>query len=244
LKQNIYDNPIFFAKYVELRRTESGLNKALEEPAMHGLIPALTGIKILDIGCGFGKYCRYYADRGAAKVVGIDISSNMISLAREMNAAPEIEYHNIAFEDVAFEPLSFDFVSSSLTIHYIDDYENAISKIATLLKPKGKFIFSVEHPIATALPEQRWLTDEKTNQNYWPVDNYAIEGPRKTNWFVDNVIKYHRTVSTYVNVLLQYGFSIDHLGEPVPSPGNIAQRAELELFNRRPALLILSAQKL
>ncbi len=54
MPQNIYDDPVFFAGYSELRRTERGRNAALEQPALERLLPrVLDGLRVLDLGCGF-----------------------------------------------------------------------------------------------------------------------------------------------------------------------------------------------
>ena len=65
MKQNIYDDPKFFAGYSQMRRHESGLNMAVDQPAMRSLLPPLTNKRVLDLGCGFGKMCRYAIEQGA-----------------------------------------------------------------------------------------------------------------------------------------------------------------------------------
>ena len=65
MKQNIYDDPKFFEGYSQMRRHESGLNMAVDQPAMRSLLPPLTNKRVLDLGCGFGKMCRYAIEQGA-----------------------------------------------------------------------------------------------------------------------------------------------------------------------------------
>jgi 2-polyprenyl-3-methyl-5-hydroxy-6-metoxy-1,4-benzoquinol methylase len=114
MKQNIYDDPRFFEGYSQLRRHESGLNMAVDQPAMRSLLPTLANKRVLDLGCGFGKMCRYAIDEGAASVVGVDISTKMLAKAREDTADPRISYLQSALEDLNFAPASFDVVISSL----------------------------------------------------------------------------------------------------------------------------------
>ncbi len=94
-------------------------------------------------------------------------------------------------------------------------------------------MFSVEHPILTSRPEQEWARGPDGNALYWPVDNYRLEGPRRTTWFVDGVVKYHRTVETYVNGLIAAGFTLRRLLEPAP-PMETNLPAEMDLQRRRP----------
>jgi SAM-dependent methyltransferase len=243
MKQNIYDDPAFFEGYINLRKKENSLNMVLEEPAMNKLLPALKGLTILDAGCGFGKNCKYFAGHGAREVTGIDISSRMIDLAMKTNAGDNIYYINTALEDASFEEGSFDLIVSSLTLHYIEDYAALVKKMYSWLKSGGRLNFSVEHPVATALPEQKWVMDDQRNKKYWPIDNYGLQGPRNTKWFVDHVIKYHRTIECYVNVLLKQGFELLSLSEPIPDIELIKDQPDLELFVRRPAFLLISAMR-
>lgn len=85
MKQNVYDNEIFYKSYIELREKSTGLNDVLEIPAFRTLLPEnLTNMEILELGCGFGQSCYWYIYQGAARVVGIDISEKMISRARQL----------------------------------------------------------------------------------------------------------------------------------------------------------------
>ena len=72
--QNIYDNPTFFDSYRALRKNPASANELIEKPALFALCPDLTGKRVLDMGCGCGENCREFARRGAAEVMGIDIS--------------------------------------------------------------------------------------------------------------------------------------------------------------------------
>jgi SAM-dependent methyltransferase len=74
--QNIYDNPTFFESYKKLRKNDLGFNNLIEQPILRSLLPALKGKVVMDIGCGFGDFCRYAAAQGASKIKGIDPSVN------------------------------------------------------------------------------------------------------------------------------------------------------------------------
>ncbi len=243
--QNIYDDPTFHDGYRSLRQTGTGLNDVLEQPALRSLLPPnLTGLEILDLGCGFGDFARYARQQQAASVTAIDVSSKMLETARHMTDDPAILFAQGAIENLAEIQCAdkpFDLIISSLALHYVADYAAALGDISKRLKPGGRLVFSVEHPICTALAAQKWHQDDAGNEQFWPIDNYRDEGPRQTHWFVDDVIKYHRTVETYVNGLLDAGLQITRLLEPEPVKD--ATDAKWEMHRRRPPFLILAAQK-
>jgi SAM-dependent methyltransferase len=245
--QNVYDDGDFFTGYERLRRTGTGLNDVLEQPALWAMLPtSLAGLRILDLGCGFGDFARKAVHAGARGVVAVDISERMLAGARAQTCDPRITYRRMAIEELALgDEDAFDLVVSSLALHYVADYAGAIARVAAVLAAGGRFVFSVEHPMCTALPQQTWVRDADGRPLHWPVDDYRSEGPRRTRWFIDGVIKYHRTVETYVNGLLAAGFVLRSLREPepvdavspVPIPG-------LDLARRRPPFLLIAADRL
>lgn len=241
--QNIYDDPDFFAGYQELRRTESGINAALEQPAFRRLLPPLAGLRILDLGCGFGHFARYARQQQASEVYAIDSSTKMLAEAIRLTNDAQIKYVQTSIEEFPPKETAFDLVVSSLALHYVHNYESVVRKVHTALRAGGRFVFSVEHPICTANPIG-WYCDAFQNELHWPLDRYGEEGKRSTKWFVDGVIKFHRTTGTYVNSLTEAGFKILRLEEPQPLPEAVQKQPKLTLHSRRPVVLLLSAEKL
>lgn len=127
------------------------------------------------------------------------------------------EYEKMPIEDIDFSDSQFDVVISSLALHYIENFEEFCNKVYRFLKSGGSFIFSVEHPIFTSRNEQDWYYDELGNRMYWAVDHYQFEGLRETTFLTENVIKYHRTIATYINTLIQAGFTVKKVKESVSS---------------------------
>ena len=82
MKENKYDDSVFFEQYSHMPRSEQGLSAAGEWPALKALLPELAGKRVLDLGCGFGWHCRYAAEHGAARVLGTDLSQRMLERAR------------------------------------------------------------------------------------------------------------------------------------------------------------------
>lgn len=161
-----------------MRAAKTGLNQVLEQPALHRLLPPLNGLRVLDIGCGAGDFARHARSRGASHVLGIDVSERMLELARAGTSDPAIEYRRTTIETLPSFPVPFDLAVSSLALHYVEDYAGALARIAQAIRPGGHLVFSVEHPMMTALPEQSWQRDADGKALYWPIDNYAEEGVR------------------------------------------------------------------
>lgn len=243
-KQNIYDNETFFAGYKKIRDNEANANNLFEIPALFSMMPDLKGKKVLDLGCGFGEHCRQFVDRGAKKVVGIDISEKMLEVARVENCDPKITYLNMPMEDIAELQDTFDIVISSLAFHYVEDFEGVIRNIHNLLKENGIFIFSQENPLCTCHSGgDRWTRDENGNKLHLNLADYGVEGERKTVWFVDDVKKYHRTFSTIVNALIEAGFTIEKMIEPLPTEELLEKYPDYGDLFHKPDFLLIRVKK-
>lgn len=243
MKQNIYDDPDFFARYSEMPRSLGGLESAGEWPAFRCLLPDLRGRRVLDLGCGFGWHCRYARRNGAKSVVGVDLSARMLARAAAATQDEAIEYRQMAIEDARFKDEQFDVVLSSLAFHYIEHFQDVCRNVSRWLAEGGSFVFSVEHPIFTCLPEQQWCLDPEGQRRHWPVDRYLEEGIRHTSWMADDVVKYHRTTATYVNDLILAGLEVTRLVEPAPTEEMLAEKPEWRDECRRPMFLLISALK-
>ncbi|HWO97409.1 MAG TPA: class I SAM-dependent methyltransferase [Bacillus sp. (in: firmicutes)] len=243
MKQNKYDDANFFSAYKKMSRSVKGLEGAGEWHVLKELLPELRNKSVLDLGCGFGWHCRYAREQQARSVMGVDISEKMLQKAREMTNDSLISYIKMPIEDINFSDSQFDVVISSLAFHYIKSFEAICKKVYDCMKPGGSFVFSVEHPIFTSRNEQDWYYDDKGNRLHWAVDNYQSEGLRETTFLTENVIKYHRTFSTYINDLINAGFIVRTVKEPIPSEEMLKSIPEMKDELRRPMFLIISAEK-
>jgi len=242
MTQNIYDNPEFFAGYSRLGRSVEGLEGAPEWPALSALLPELRGRKAVDLGCGFGWFCRWAREQGAAEVLGIDVSENMLVRARADTADAAITYLRADMERVELPEAAFDVAYSSLALHYIENLERLLANVHRALVPGGYLVFSAEHPIFTAPAHPGWMVDADGRKR-WPVDSYLCEGPRRTDWLAKGVIKQHRTLGTYLNLLLWLGFALTHVEEWGPTDEQIAARPCLAEERQRPMFLLVAARR-
>jgi SAM-dependent methyltransferase len=169
---------------------------------------------------------------------------------RENAAAREAEtddlriaYRRCAIEDIDFADGQFDVVISSLALHYVSDFHVVCRNVSRWLTLGGIFVLSVEHPVFTAIAAQQWCLGPTGERLHWPVDEYQQEGLRHSKWMADDVIKYHRTTSTYVNALIDAGFGITKLLEPAPTPEMLVQWPKSKDECRRPMFALISAIK-
>lgn len=243
MKENKYDDEIFFEKYSQMDRSKKGLAGAGEWHELKKMLPDFKGKKVLDLGCGFGWHCIYAMEQGADSAVGIDISSKMLEEAKKKTKFSNVEYIQMPIEDINFEADSFDVVISSLAFHYVKSFENICKKVNNCLVKGGEFIFSAEHPVFTAQGREDWYYDESGNILHWPVDSYYLEGKRESVFLGEKVVKYHKTLTTYLNTLLKTGFEITGIVEAQPSEEMLKIIPEMKDELRRPMMLLVSAKK-
>ena len=246
MKENKYNDPVFFDKYSQMARSKNGLESAGEWHTLKKMLPDFLGKSVLDLGCGYGWHCIYAAQHGAKKITGIDISDKMLTVAKEKSAAyTNIHYQCLPIEDAEFSESSFDIVLSSLVFHYLDrsSFQSVVQNIYDWLRPGGVFVFSAEHPVFTAAGPQDWDYDKNGNIRHFPVDRYFYEGQRTARFLDEPVLKYHRTMTTYAETLLRSGFSITGLAEPQPPEHLIDTVPGMKDELLRPMMVLFSAEK-
>ncbi|KAL4787147.1 S-adenosyl-L-methionine-dependent methyltransferase [Aspergillus varians] len=250
MSQNIYDNSTFFSAYGRLPRSQHGLSAAPEWPALRSMVlrdkPDIKDARVLDLGCGYGWFCRWAAEDGlAANVHGIDISEKMLDKAQEMTPPGDgITYEKMDLDTVQLEKQTYDVVYSSLTFHYLKDLGRLFHSIYAALKPNGIFVFSVEHPIYTAPKEEKWYRPESgEDEEFWLLNEYGREGDRTRNWLGEDVRKHHRTTQTYLSLLLRSGLTLVDFVEWMPSDEDLKLHPEWAVERHRPAFLLIAVEK-
>lgn len=227
---------------------------------------SLEGHRVLDLGCGYGWFARWARDNGAAYVKAVDISHKMICRAKQFETDTKDSRSHLdssSIEGIIFETRdiesitfsdsrergSYNLVYSSLTFHYVEDLARLYREIHSSLEQRGRLVFSVEHPICSApiRPGPSWKTLQEGDQErkIWPLNCYSDEGWRVTSWLgVDGIRKFHRTVETYVNLLLESGFTLTGFKDWAPSVEDVAKHPEWTDERHRPYFLIISAEKI
>ena len=243
--KNVYDNEEFFNSYSELRKNENSHNTKIEQPAMRGLLPSVTGKRVLELGCGCGANAFAFAKGGADKVVALDLSERMLEVARQENNHPCVDYLQMDMSEINKLHGKFDLVYSSLAFHYVEDFGALMKSIYALLDKGGTLLFSQEHPLTTATVggQGHFNMDEQGNYASYTLSNYCQGGKRVVNWFVDGVVKYHRTFSEIISAIIDTGLTVTAISEPVPDEEMIKAVPKMAKELIKPSFLIIKAEK-
>lgn len=246
IQNNFYDNEIFFKGYKEIRENQNNYNDLLEQPAMHDFLPALSERTILDLGCGYGRNSLEFVQLGAKFVMAIDISCKMLEVAKNKSSHKKITYRQLDMADLDVINQKFDIVYSSLAFHYVEDFDKLMTNISNLLNTKGILLFSQEHPIMTATVDGQfcWNKNEKGEEVSFTFSNYHQPGIRKSHWFIDDIITYHRTMGDIVTTLANKGFFIEILYETAPKKFALESFPPIKKELLKPNFLIIRAKKL
>ncbi|ORY07026.1 methyl transferase [Clohesyomyces aquaticus] len=262
VEQPLYDRPAFLEAYLEFPRSKLGLDGASEWPTLRAIVGNLESQTGVDLGCGLGWFVQYAIEAVASFVDGFDISSKMIEGAKEktpsrcrpklttrlqisiLYSAPTVD-SQFCWGRVELEKYTYDLAYSSLALHYIptDSLRRLLKEIHASLKPGGRFVFSIEHPIFTA-PSKAEFETLPDSRKVWPLDNYVEEGLRETNWLgTEGVRKFHCTIQTYLQSLLEIGFVIRDLVEWMPSKEDLLKYPDWKGALERPMFLLVKVVK-
>ena len=232
-----------------VRQGRDAYRELFNNPAFLEFVGDLRGRRVLDAGCGEGHNTRLLA-RGGATMTGVDISSRMIQLAREEEArAPlGIRYEATSYTDLStFDAAAFDAVVSFMALMDGPDFRGAAREIYRVLRPGGDLAFSITHPCYHTAG-LGWIRDAEGNSLKLTVANYFAQEPQLTYWRFKGVPpdeaspfavpRFPRTLSEYVNALIEAGFVLRRLSEPRPTAEACAGRPWLQRWRDHAALVL------
>lgn len=235
-----YDQEDFLAAYLSRRNREESPNNAIEKPILDELFGDYRGTDILDLGCGDGSFGKELLDGGAKSYTGIEASKQMKMHAEKILANTAGAIYQADIGAVAYPEKAYDIVTSRFVIHYLPNINTLFEKIHKTLKPGGRFIFTVQHPLTTSSFKSKEEGDKRTD---WRVDDYFIEGERLEPWINKTVVKHHRTMESYFTALIAAGFTVKAVREGMPAQIHFRSEEEFKRRQRIPLMLIFSATK-
>lgn len=221
VKKDYEDIALEWDKIAVLRNNQIG--SGLDISFLNVLLPCILNLSnssdfryVLDAGCGTG-YVTYQIAKKAKKVVGVDISKENITIAKEKcSVFVNTTFINSSIEDFAknYKHNCFSLCVANMTLMNVTSLEKVVGGIADLLKHNADFIFTITHPC------------------YWPLywgyiyadwfsykEEISIEAPFKIT--LDNEKEYvtthiHRPLEMYVSILQKYNFRLEKFVEPIP----------------------------
>jgi ubiquinone/menaquinone biosynthesis C-methylase UbiE len=188
-------------------KAENGYN---EHPAIRRALGSVRDLVVLDAACGSGFLTRDLLKGGASEVVAFDVSPAMVRLACERNrTAADIFIADMAKSLERLENARFDLVVSSLALDYVRDWAVPLSEFRRVLKPGGRLVFSIQHPLGSYL----WFK---------PDNAFGVQYCEAT-WrgFSEEPVMvpdYYRSFEEVINPILAAGFSLMGLHETRPAP--------------------------
>ena len=206
------------------------------------LATRVPGKVVLDVACGEGHLSRRLYRYAPAHLSGVDISHNLLSVARERGQALNIDYrHDDAHVLHTVEDASVDVAVSFLALMDIPDHCQLFSALRRVLRPGGVLLFSMMHPCFESpfyAPECPQFMHSEHGKAAYIIRRYATEGFWESgkDGVRGKLGSYHRTLSTLFNDLMAAGFCVQYLGEPLTSSP--------DLFSEVPRVMVVEARAL
>ncbi len=214
----------------------------LNTPAFFALLPPVTGLSGLDLGCGEGHNTRLLARRGAA-MSAIDIAPTFIrhAQAEETRAPLGITYREASAVALPFADGTFDFATALMSLMDIPETERVLAEAWRVLRPGGFFQFSILHPCFHP-PHRRKCRDEDNVIHAIEVGDYFVDpAGRVDEWIFGTAPeslrrgmpmfkapRFHHPISEWLNLLLDTGFTLERFAEPCPSAETVAAHPSLQ----------------
>lgn len=222
----------------------NGVDPEYEEQIIPLAVAELAGHRtVVDIGCGEGQVSRALAASGC-EVLGIDPTALHIEIARERGGGPRYEVGTASAIPVADG--TCDAVVACLVFEHIDQVDTAISEVARVLRPGGRFCFFLNHPLLQT-PGSGLIDDHliEPPEQYWRIGPYLVETDSLEEVEPGVHVRFvHRPLGRYVNVMAENGLLITKMIEPSPPEGFLEKASGYQLASTIPRLLYIRATRI
>lgn len=228
----------------------------INTPTFLAMLPDVSGLRGLDIGCGEGTNTRLVAARGAS-MTGLDVSRRFVEHARdhEESARLGVEFIVCDGAELSMPDESFDFVMSTMCLMDVPDPDAVLKQAYRVITSGGFLQFSITHPCFQT-PRLRWLENETGEVDGLLVGDYFAGRADVEEWTFNQapdslkssygnfrVAHFHRTLSQWLNSLVEIGFILERLEEPRPDRETIELYPALKKLEQAAFFLHLRLRK-
>ncbi|MFV0460546.1 MAG: class I SAM-dependent methyltransferase [Actinomycetales bacterium] len=187
--------------------------EGLRESTAH-LLGDLRGLTVLEVGCGAGQGARWAAGQGAAQVVALDLSIGMLDQGRRLSDPATARRVGFVLGDATRLPMSDACVDLAFSAYgavpFVDHPESIMAEVARVLRPGGRWVFSVTHPVRWAFPDDPGPGGLTATRSYFDRRPYReLDGHGRPTY-----VEHHRTLADRVRDVVAAGLVIDGLVEP------------------------------
>lgn len=237
--------------WIEMTRAGADRYRDLvNTPAFLDALPDVAGHRVLDVGCGEGHNTRLLRQRGA-RLTALDVSETFVRAARDADGT----IGHVLGDSTAlpFSAGTFDAVTAFMSVMDMPDPAAVLADVARVLRPSGWLQFSISHPV-NITPLRRWIDDESGTRRLLAIGNYFDEGPTTESWTFKaasdvmrerhapfTITAARHTVSSWMNMVIDAGFTIERVLEPVASEEIAAEHPEVADTRIVPFFLIIRA---
>lgn len=195
---------------------------------------------VLDVGAGDGQILRALQSADASQsLVGIDPIAAQVAVAKERGGT----YVRADAEALAIRDGSFDAALACLVFEHIDGFESALAEVARVLRPGGRFVFMLNHPLLQT-PGSGWIDDHILEEQYWRIGPYLVETSVVEEVQKDVFIRFiHRPLHRYLNTLADAGLRLVRMIEPSPPEGFLSRSDSFRAAAAVPRLLVLVTER-
>ncbi|MDP9861664.1 MULTISPECIES: class I SAM-dependent methyltransferase [Streptosporangium] len=176
------------------------------------LLGDVAGRDVLEIGCGAGQCGRWLIGQGA-RVAAFDLSFRQLQHSRriDLDAGAPLPVVQADAEALPFADGSFDLVCSAFgALPFVADAAAVLAETRRVLRPGGRLVFSVSHPVRWAFPDDPGPRGLTADRSYFDRSPYVEIGDDGRPSYVEH----HRTMADWIGLIVTSGLSVEGLTEP------------------------------
>jgi len=177
------------------------------------LLGDVHGARVLEIGAGAAQGTRWLQKVAGACAVATDVSAGMLAEAARLDAATGVRVPLVQADarSLPFADACFDVVFTAFgALPFVPDAPRVHAEVARVLRPGGRWVFSVTHPLRWAFPDDPGVGGLTATRSYFDRRPYVETAADGRVLYAE----YHRTVADHVADVVGAGFVLDGLVEP------------------------------